>query len=150
MFFDNHARASGPIDFALRVTQAVNRFWPQDVSPAKLKRQLITIVGGKDTSTGNGFPAVQALLAQKGVEYWSIGVNAGASNSTLLAALASTNGYLHYFPYVQSSFLLSGTTPSDWSLRLCPQGSICGANCNGFCGCVQQSTCTCPTCVQVS
>ncbi len=140
----NHSQARGTTDFANLVQLAVNRFFPTDSSVSGFSRQLVTIVGGPDNSTGTGFAAMQAMLAKKGVEYWSVGVNAGSSNATLLSLLGSTNQYAHYSSYPLATYLPAAA--ADLSLRLCPSGSLCGKNCQGFCRCA--SVCECPTCVQ--
>ncbi len=136
-------------DFASLVTQAANKFFPGATSPSQYPRQIVTFVAGPDAGgSGAGYASMQSLLASKNIEYWSVGVNAGSTNVTLLGLLASTNQYAHYQSHVSSSELVTGTTAADLSLRLCPAGSLCGAGCKGFCRCAGANSCECPKCAQ--
>jgi hypothetical protein len=147
-FIKNHPQNMGTTDFPLKIQEAVQRYWPQDQSVSGFPRKLVTIVGGPNAPAAGSpsFAAVRQLLEQKGVEYWSIGVNVGAANATLLEEIASTNSYVHASAYLQGSFLKQAQ--GDLSLRLCPSGNLCGAECKGFCYCASPGTCECPTCVQ--
>lgn len=149
---NGHSQQGGETDFALTVTNAVNQYWPGAVSPSGLSRKLVVLVGGPDKidtlgtdPSGSRWDTLRGFLASKNIEHWAVGVNVGSSDAELLANLASTNNYAHYSQYLLSSDLLELSLP-DMAVRLCPQGSVCGATCKGFCTC--DDVCVCTDCVQ--
>jgi hypothetical protein len=126
-------------DFASIITTVVNTLWS---SPSANPRRLITIVGGPDGgSAPNRFANLQTLLTGLNVEAWAYGVGQGASNSALLQSLASSSGTYAHFISVPNSILLPQSATTQ-GLLSCPPANLCGAQCQGFCSCINTCTCT--------
>ncbi len=131
-------------DFAAAVETALIAFWS---GPATgVRRELLTFVCGPSSSSQAGLTTMQGKLAGYGVEYWAIGVGQGTLSVSTLAALASTNNYVHYLSVPIYSALVNQQTLENQ--LLCPQTNLCGVNCLGFCSCASPSAlaCDCPQC----
>lgn len=133
-------------DFAAAINLALTTFWPSSVPATGVKRELLTYVCGPSSSSAAAISAMQTNLANAGVERWTIGVDQGTTSVTTLAALSSSNGYVHYI-----AVPLSAALPNQQALEnqlLCPQTNLCGINCLGICTCSTPSalSCVCPPC----
>lgn len=139
---DDYTKTNGETDWQAAHQAAINYFWPDPKLAGGAPRYLVSLVGG-GSSEAFSDATMRNLRTARGIEAWSVGVSDGASQLTLLEALATLTPYKHY-ESLGSGSLLEVNLPS-MAARLCPSQDLCGGNCNGFCACVD--TCVCPTCV---
>jgi hypothetical protein len=141
-----HANSSST-NFVASVVAAINKFWPTGGPASGVAREVLTILGGPDASNGDYSP-VQNLLATQNIQAWALGVETGASQSAAMAGLSTQGSTYQHFEGIWDSTVLGLNVGNEGQL-LCPQASLCGSNCKGFCSCSAPgvNTCSCPTCV---
>lgn len=147
-----HVKANGTTNFVASVTAAISKFWPTGTPATGVPREILTIVGGPDIATD--YSSVQSALTANNIQAWAVGVETGATQTATLQGLSSTGTYLHYQSVYDTTNLAGNGVLFEGQL-LCPQTSLCGSGCLGFCTCTSSSgtvsnTCSCPTCASTT
>ncbi len=133
-------------NFMTSVTSAINKFWPPSAARTGVAREILTIVGGADSSNGD-YSSVQTLLTQNAIQAWSIGVESGATRPLVMAGVSTQGGTYQHYEGIWDTTSLPLNKAYEGQI-LCPQSNLCGTGCRGFCSCSAPgvNTCVCPTC----